>query len=69
VHVVVVVSVVVALHEVTVVLHVVHATRSGKACAMTEFRSPAMLSNPFPTTCFAPAIMELAFATSEAAMR
>lgn len=64
----VVVKAVVVLHIVIVVLHVVQGTLSGNACATTAFRSSDMLSNPFPITALAPAIIEFALATSEAAI-
>lgn len=70
VQVVVMLNVSVVLHVVTVVLQVVQAIRSGSANApvATAFSSPAMLSNPLPTAARASAIIEDAFAISDAAI-
>lgn len=67
-HVVVVPTVVVELHDVTVVVQVVEATLSGKASPTTAFSWPAIFSNPIPTTDLALEIIAFAFATSDAAI-
>jgi len=69
VHVSVTQTVVVELHEVKVVVQLDDCTRSGNAPATTAFRSPAILFKPSPTIDLAPATMELALATSAAAIR
>lgn len=64
----VVLRVVVTLQVVIVVLHVVHAIRSGKAPAAIEPTSLAMVWKPLPTTSRAPEIKEFALATSAEAI-